>query len=1079
MARVRTTNDLVLSILDFYRTAKNELDLKPGQVARDLFVDGQAVQFSKLYEEVSNIKTAQSIFLSSGSDLDALALNYGETRKKGSKATGPALLTFTDIEADIPINKGSTVTANTGATFTITASFTVSVSKKNTYRATASKYRTALDFVGIDDQYAVVALVEATSIGTSGNISKYSLKTTSITGVSNITNAVAFAGGYGVENDSSFKRRLSGIRSGANTGTETGYKNTVLADPDVVDALVVGPGDDLMTRDGTIVHVSEDGTRTITSEGTGGKVDIYAHGFRLTEVLDSYIYFDKSNKDDPTDISNDFVLGQIPADINKTVSRKRIDNIKSQELPDQPVTNILEVVGSSSGSNFIEKTTDSLGIVSGNYELVYDTGVFAGSPWGFDRLRWIDDRVRNLPEDITKGKFNSQDSIGFSDVTKIGNVQQNIQIINENSKVLSTDRSNIQLSHWPVSSISRVFNQTTGERYTVSNQNPDGGSINSTGRIIISGSTLPSVSDILQVDYIWSLNYDPFWDFDNKYKSDNIRTVADSLDWGYANIIRREEVVITASGTQLIAEVTHPVNTVVSVNIFEFQSSAIVKLISNRLAISVSNKVNNVISVSRTTDLAEVYNTSIDDGSFSGSVIYLPTDTTAIVGDVVDIKYNAEDQFTVNDLTGSFNNTTITLPGTTAITSGTIVEANYLADTKQLIPATSLSSLPIIRNGNYFKTGSLSSFGTQPTTHIYSSGTVIQSNLKKAPTKLKLTIAGTISPGVISISGTSIQSVFEGVFTTSSNGLTHDLSSLVKKALGLNSNQTIPSNISIVKLSSFEKVQVNSNKEVLSVEKTYDIFGYKIKNNYFVKNESITNNLLSPYQITLPNTLSNQDSIPIIGDSFKVSFYISKTNETENISFSKSGSLYSQKTFLFVDSVSISSGFTSTTSQSATLTIAPQNQPLQGSRYTVYYDYLAPKPNERISIRYNKNEIITSTTLAVEKTRPINSDVLIKSTIPVLVDMTLAIVLAQGYEKSREVVRQNVKNAVTAAMNKNLGKIVDYSDFTSIAGNINGVDRVRSTHFNKKGIAGSVLSIISSKNEYIQANDIVVDIETR
>lgn len=1079
MARVRTTNDLVLSILDFYRTAKNELDLKPGQVARDLFVDGQAVQFSKLYEENASTKTAQSLFLSSGSDLDALAKNYGETRKQGSKANGNALLTFSDIEADIPINKGSTVTASTGATFTVTSSFTVSVSKKNTYRATASKYRSALDFVGIEDQYAVEVLVEASSSGTSGNISKYSLKTTSISGVSNVTNPSAFSGGYGVENDSSFKRRISGVFSGSNTGTETGYRNTVLADPDVIDALVVCPGDDLMTRDGTVVYIAEDGTRTITSEGTGGKVDIYAHGFRLSEILDSYIYFDKSNKDDPTDVSNDFVLGQIASDVNKTVSRKRIDNITNKELPDQPVTNVLEVYGSSSGANFVEKTTDSLGVVTGNYELVYDDGVYAGSPWGFDRLRWIDDRVSNLPEDVTKGKFNSQDSTGFSDVTRIGSVKQNIQITNENSKILSSDRSNIQLSHWPISSVSRVFNQTTGERYIVSNQNPDGGSVNSTGRIIISGSTLPSVSDILQVDYIWILSYDPYWDFDNKNKSDNIRTVVDSIDWGYSNIVRREEVVITASGTQLVAEVTHPVNTVVSVNTFSTQSSTTVTLISNRLAVSVSNQVINVISVSRSSDLAEFYNTGTDDGSFSGGVIYLPTDTVAVFGDVVNVKYNAVDQFTVTDLTGSFNNTIITLPGTTTITAGTIVEVNYLTDTKQLIPATAFSNLPILRNGNYFKTGTATSFGVQPTTHIYSSGTIIQSNLKQAPTKLKLTVAGTISPGVVTVSGNSIQGVFEGVFTTSSSGLIHDLSSLLKKALGLNSNQSIPSTVGVVKLSSFEKVQVNANKDVLAIENTYDVFGYEINNNDFVKNEAIANSQLSAYQIKLPNTLSNQNNLPVLGDSFKVSFYINKTSDIENVSFSKSGTLYTQKTWLFVDSISISSGFTSIASQSATLTIAPQNQPLQGSRYTSYYDYLAPKPNERISIRYNKNQIITDCTFSVEKTRPITADVLLKATVPILVDMTLAIVLAPGYDDSSTVVVQNVKDAVTAAMNKNLGSVIDYSDFTTIAGGINGVDRVRSTHFNKKESAGSVLSIKATKKEYIQANDIVVDVETR
>src|SRR5690606_6981821 len=351
--------------------------------------------------------------LSLGSELDAIASNYGAARRQGSKSTGTALLTFSEIESDIPISKGSILTASNGASFVVTSSLTVSVINKNTYRATAQKYRSDLNFVNIDDEYAVSVSVEATTIGNGGNISRYSLTSTTISGVSGVTNPSSFAGGSPAESDSAFKRRILGIFSGSNTGTATGYRDTVLADPDVIDAIVVGPGDPLRTRDGTQIYTAEDGTKTITSEGTGGKVDIYAYGYRLQEIIDSFVYFDKSNRDDPTDVSNDYVLGQIETDEGKTVSRKRIDDLEAQELPDQPVTNILDVSGSSSGANFVVKSTDSLGRVTGNYELVYDTGVYAGSPWGFDRLRWVDDRIRNLPEDITKGKFNSQDSTGF------------------------------------------------------------------------------------------------------------------------------------------------------------------------------------------------------------------------------------------------------------------------------------------------------------------------------------------------------------------------------------------------------------------------------------------------------------------------------------------------------------------------------------------------------------------------------------------------------------------------------------------------------------------------------------------
>ena len=1088
MARVRTANDIVLGNLDFYRTAQPQLDLKPGQVARDLLVDGPAVQLASLYEELMGVQSAQSLFLSLGSELDALASNYGMSRKQGSKSSGTAILTFNSIDTNIPITKGGVVTGSNGASFTAINSITVSVLSKNTYRATASKYAATLAFVGITDQYAVEVAVEATATGSGGNISSYSLTNTTIPGVSRVTNATSFQGGFGAESDSAFKRRILGVFSGSNTGTATGYKNIILSDPNVIDALVVGPGDPLMTRDGTQVSTAEDGTKTIISEGTGGKVDIYAYGFRLLEILDGFIYFDHSNKDDPTDSSNDFVLGQIEADANKTVSRKRIDDIQNNQLPNQPVTNIISVVGSSSGSNFSPKSVDAAGVVSGNYELLRDTGVYAGSPWGFDRLHWVDDRIRDFAEEITKGKFNSQDPTNYSDVTLVSGVKQNVQILNENSIVNPSDRSSIQLSHYPVTSVSRVFNQTTGERYIVTNQNPDGGSQNTTGRITISGSTLPAVSDILQVDYIWLFDYDPNWDFDNKISSNNIRSVIDSIDWGYSNDVRREEVVVQGSAIKSIT-VTHPVNAVVSVNVFTDKFGVDgygVQLISNRLAVVVDSIVSNVVSVVIASNNAEVFNTGVNDGSFSGYTIYLPTDTTAQVGDVVNVRYNAIDKFS-GGISGSFSDNIITLPSSTDVTAGTMVEVNYLANVSQLVPSTALVSLPIYRNRNGFYFGTGDTFGTQPTTHIYlpspflipDPAPEVEFNLRKAPARLKLTIAGTISPGVLTISGTSIQGIFDGIFTATANGLVQDLSSVIRSALGLNSNQSIPSNIGVISLVGFEKVEL-SGTEVISVDHVYDVFGYSIQDNTFSKFESTKNSTLSKTQIKLPETIGNQDVLPKIGDKLRVTFYISKTDEIENVAFSKSGSLYTQKIFAFVDVISISSGFTSASSHSATLTISPQNQPIQGSRYTSYYDYLAPKPNERISIQYNANQVITDNTFAIEKTRMIGADVLVKAAVPVLVNITLAIVVSRGFENSSDVVLQNVKDAVANSLNSTaLATTIDASDFINVAYTVSGVDRARVLAFNKDGAVGQVLSITAQSNQYIQANKVVAQLETR
>ena len=1079
MVRVRSADELILNAIDFYRSVQPQLDTKPGTVARDLLIDGPNTQLARVYDELARVRTAQSLRLSLGSDLDKIANNFGAVRKQGSVASGTALFTFNAVEADIAINTGDTVVASNGASFKVSTGIVVSPVNANQYRSTASKYRSDLDFASITDEYAVEVLVEATGPGLIGNISKYSLITSTTPGVSNITNATPFSGGSAAESDQAFRNRILSIFSGANTGTSLGYRNAVRADRQVIDAIVIEPGDDLMTRDGTVVNVAEDGTRTIISEGTGGKVDIYAQGFRFVSILDSIIYRDKSNRNDPTDPANDFVLGQIEGDENKTVSRKRLENLANGVLPDQPVNNIVEVSGSTSGANFIARSTDSLGRVNGNYELIKDTGAFGGSPWGFDRLRWIDNKIRDFSEEQSKGRFNGKDPTTYPDVTRIGDTTQSVQVINENSSISKNNRASIQLSHYPVTSVTRVFNLTTGERYVVTGQNPDGsGSINKTGRITISGNTLPATSDTLQVDYTWIFDFDSDIDFDNRLTNQNPRSVIDSIDWGFSNSVSREESIITSSGSLLTSEVTHPISSVISVNTF-VENTSTVQLISGRIGVVVLEAITNVVSVLNVSNQAELFNTNKDDGSFSGLTIFLPTDTVAQIGDSVQIIFNAEDTFTVDSVTGSFSDNIITLPANTLVTAGTIVEINYIANIRTLLPQTLLQSLPAIRNGNSFTTNTSSLTGTQPTTHVFS-GTTIVKNLRKAPSRLQFSVAGSISPGTLTVTGTSITKVKDAVLTVSNNGLIHDLSSVIRSALGLASNVAVPSNISIVRVTSVEKVQATDSFEVLSVDHAYDLKGYGINNNNYDKSESILISSLNNTQFSIPSTLDNNTNSPVIGDRLRVTFFIGKTLDTENVSFSKSGTLSTQKRFIIVDTISISSGFTSAPSQSATLTVSNLNQPPAGNRYTTTYDYIAPKSNERITVRYNKNAVIGDSTLNVEAVRPISADVLVKSSPSLVIDTDIDIIVTKGFNKSLEIVKQNVKDAITSYLTSNtLGNIIDRSDLINVCYTVNGVDSVDIKYFNIENRAGSVNSIIAKKNEFTQAGTITVNVGIR
>jgi hypothetical protein len=235
---------------------------------------------------------------------------------------------------------------------------------------------------------------------------------------------------------------------------------------------------------------------------------------------------------------------------------------------------------------------------------------------------------------------------------------------------------------------------------------------------------------------------------------------------------------------------------------------------------------------------------------------------------------------------------------------------------------------------------------------------------------------------------------------------------------------------------------------------------------------------LQNLEIKLPSTTINNTNLPTIGDKLRITFYYMINDDFENLSYTKNGVLYTNKKFAFVNKAYISSGFK--TSQSAKLTASMFTQPGLGSRYKVYYDYLAPKPNERISIKYNYNRLVTDVTFNVEKSRPINSDVLIKQSKKILVDLTMNIVIAAGFESSTNTVLQNVRDQLTSNMTTTkLGDIVDTVTLINVAQSISGVARARVLFFNKTGGVGQVLQVQSQNDEYINPNNIVLNIETR
>jgi uncharacterized phage protein gp47/JayE len=1082
MTEFKSFNNVVLDMLEYLRLTQPSLDIKPNSVARDLFIDGQALQIASLYDALREISSVQSIANVTGQDLINYGSNYGISKRTGTKSIGTVVLTFRSMDNDVSIPAESVVRTRGGIPFFTVSNVTALSSQSNALRATAARLRNELDIAGITDEFAIEVSVEAQSTGSAGNISKYSIVSHSISSVNSVTNLISFTGGTDLESDSSFRARILATFAGANVGTALGYKSAILNLADTIDVLVIEPGDTLMTRDGTVVVEDEDGNKTISEAGTGGRIDIYVMGENPQSGTDSFVYKDQSGQDDPTSSDNDYVMGQssLTADTNLTLNSRRVATLAgTSEIPDQPVSSIVSVSGSSSGPNFVEQYTDSVGNLKGNYTLTKDTGIAGGSAFGLDKFSWTSDRIELEEESTTKGTFNGIDSLSFIDVLEIPGIRQDTQITNENSTI-SSSRNYITTLHKPVRTVSRVYNSTTGERYVIVDQTPDDtGDINSTGRVQISGRTLPTASDILQVDYIWIHEFDPSIDYDNLDSRDPLNSAQDSVEWGFSNYIRDElSTTILDSYNNLTIETQFFVSRIINVNSFTTET-ATVQVNNNRKTIEVSDVVLNIHSITDNTLTGgpEVYKTLTADGAFSNKLVALPSDTLARSGDQVTIIYNLDNLYNVEGYnSGTVLNNKITLNPYTIVPSGTQVLVNYVANFLNVLPLTDIIELPISTDGfNSFDSGI---DGYQPVQNLYSGSTII-SNQRRSPSNLRVTTSGIPAQGTIRIIGTTLNRV-TGIFTATADD-TINLSAAIRTAKGLTTSATIPTGIYIARVISIEKVTLVATGDVQTVNLEYDITNYGIQNSKWDRANAIELTTLDRTEIMLSDSTVNLSSPITTGINLRVVFYYAEENDYEDLFFSKNGTFITDKRFGHISSINRAFGMQDSGGTiSGKLLIDTFNQPLTNSTYLVDYDYTAPKDNERITINFEYNKLIVDATEEVEEKRPITADVLVKGAEKIELDVEAYIIISSAYTDRESTVRQDVADNITATLSADaLGTTLDSSDIIDNAYNVEGVDRIRIIKFNKTNVSGTKLSITAEKSQYLAPGSVTVTIEER
>lgn len=571
--------------------------------------------------------------------------------------------------------------------------------------------------------------------------------------------------------------------------------------------------------------------------------------------------------------------------------------------------------------------------------------------------------------------------------------------------------------------------------------------------------------------------------------------VADAIDWGVANGIIREAVLMERTEDNLEYQITteYPISRIISVytSTEETGTASMIEVTADisLLGITLEDEddvVTNIVSIVDANGL-ETYNTRAADGTFSGRVVYFPSDTPAVSGGEYTVIYNKVELYNVENTDGSFSDTTIIMPSSDILEGAEVLDTvedlflteddvyiDYIANIEEILPSQSLSDLPAsgITGSNSLVNSSFSAIesSNQPIFYTFDNSNEPNGLYKFSPSRLSISVTGTNTQGKIKVSGETLTRAEFTVFASVAvSDLTVTLKSEIKDFFGVTS---IPSSIGIARI---DKVTVVDTKE------EFDISGYATSLTTYDSRSAVLDSDLETYEFTLPSTESNSEISLSSGQQLKISLLLYNTADFEDIFYSADGTAYTDKVFGRISTISVSSGFRSAVgSLVGSVSVAPKNQPENSNTYFTDYDFKAPKEGERITVRYNLNRIITDVTTSLEGVRSITADVLVKEAFGLPVDVQGEIVINENAENSSSTIRENVENAVVNLLNTTtLGGTIDYSDIISVATGISGVDSINVSLFNEADEKGRRSYIKALDNQVIEANSVTFKVVSR
>lgn len=302
VSRQQIVRDTVLAIF----RANPQLDVKPGSVTRDTFIDPFSTEAQRIRFIVDFLHRAQSFstllplddpgftgtsvpvsqseykralklafYLTSDQAtqniidgaFDKLASNFGKTRRGGRRARGSVTI-FTKTRPTTSINFpiGTLITLG-GQRFRLTSPATISSAGSGSF------------FNPSTGRYSTVAFIQAETAGTAGNVApSVGTIANAPLGVQAQNEAPTF-GGENEETNRALALRAQGALSSVDSGTLQGYTQTAVDVPGVIQVNVVDAGHPLMMRD-----------RNEAGRHVGGKVDIWVRGESTGTVSDAFAF---------------------------------------------------------------------------------------------------------------------------------------------------------------------------------------------------------------------------------------------------------------------------------------------------------------------------------------------------------------------------------------------------------------------------------------------------------------------------------------------------------------------------------------------------------------------------------------------------------------------------------------------------------------------------------------------------------------------------------------------------------------------------------------------------------------------